>query len=89
MSSEDCVGIKKYKEIDGDGNGVVVLAFEEGRTPGAEAQREQGLWYAQRTERKLGMLKMWREMQRLARDESGKVVSEHRIQGLLGFIEEP
>lgn len=40
MSSEDCVGIKKYKEIDGDGNGVVVLAFEEGRTPGAEAQRE-------------------------------------------------
>lgn len=40
MSSEDCVGIKKYKEIDGDGNGVVVLAFEEGRTPAAEAQRE-------------------------------------------------
>lgn len=32
---------------------------------------------------------MWREMQRLARDESGKVGSEHRIQGLLGFIEEP
>lgn len=39
MSFEDSVGIKKYKEIGDGGNGVVVLALEEDRTPCAEAQR--------------------------------------------------